>query len=188
MTYEATPGTHVNKAVEQALAAAKSAGQDLTMPFNDKQITVYHDRALAENILIARTTLGLPEVDPPFHPQTAADALARWDAGKSVFTIEMGGLGPGYEQAIQVLVFEIIRDWVGKPMPNQSDPEFKKFSDSFADASVHRIDKQMGGYSGAQVGAAKQVAYRALRDGWEKMLKSVPDDRKIQVSKHVPNL
>ena len=29
----------------------------------------------------------------------AAEQLRRWDAGDSIWTVEMGGLGPGYEQA-----------------------------------------------------------------------------------------
>lgn len=37
-------------------------------------------------------------------PETCEEALARWDAGETVFTAEMGGLGPGYEQAIQETV------------------------------------------------------------------------------------
>src|SRR5581483_2130454 len=32
----------------------------------------------------------------------AADWLARWDAGRAVWSIEMGGLGPGYEQCIHI--------------------------------------------------------------------------------------
>lgn len=188
MTYEPSAGTHIEKTVEEAWDAAKAGASDLTMPFNDKEITIYHGRSLAENIKLARLAYGLPEVDPPFHPQSAADALARWDKGETVFTIEMGGLGLGYEQAIQVLVFEMIRDNLDKPLPDQNSPEFKAFSDSFGDSTVHRIDEKMGGYSGAQVGAAKQIAYRALRDGWEKMLKSAPNDRHIQVSNKIPNL
>lgn len=125
-----------------------------------------------------------------FHPITAADALDRWDEGKTVFTIEMGGLGPGYEQAIQVLVFEIVRDYLGKEQtfPPEDSPEFADFSSKFGDETVHRINKKMGGFSGAQVGAAKQIAYRGLVMGWEAMIKSIPQDRLIQVSKSFPVL
>jgi len=39
----------------------------------------------------------------------AKDWLKRWDEGKGVWSIEMGGIGPGYEQAIQITVAEILR-------------------------------------------------------------------------------
>ena len=41
---------------------------------------------------------------------TAREQVERWDAGQSIWTLEMGGMGPGYEQAIQVLAIEITRD------------------------------------------------------------------------------
>ena len=43
------------------------------------------------------------------YPQTALDALAAWDRGEHVWTVELGGIGPGYEMAIQTLAFELIR-------------------------------------------------------------------------------
>ena len=46
---------------------------------------------------------------------TAQEQLKRWDEGRSIWTISMGGLGPSYEQAIQVLAIEIVRDQLGKP-------------------------------------------------------------------------
>lgn len=118
---------------------------------------------------------------------TAAEQLADWDAGNIIWSIEMGGLGPGYEQAIQVLAVEILRDNIGKPLP------VDKFND-WGDSTVSRIDYQkpdgtwaMGGYSGAQVGAAKHLAYRWLRDGPKACLASCSDtSRHIQVSKNFP--
>jgi hypothetical protein len=115
------------------------------------------------------------------YPITAKDALKQWDSGKSLFTVEMGGLGPSYEQAIQVLVFELIRDQLGKPLP-------KPGNTSWGDDTVSRIDKRMGGYNGAMVGGAKNLAFRALRDGWSDMLSSAPPDRLIQVQKNFPTL
>ena len=92
---------------------------------------------------------------------TAADALAAWDAGEQVWTVAMGGLGPGYEQAIQLLMFEIVRDELGKPVPTPETP-----MNSWADATVARVDPWPGcGFSGAQIEAAKWLAYRFLRDG-----------------------
>ena len=112
------------------------------------------------------------------HPRTAKDALERWDAGETVFSVELGGLGPAYEQAIQVLVFEILRDNIGKPLPAENSND----SETWADSTITRIDEQIGGASGAMVGVAKCLAYRVLKNGWEATLEEFPSDRKIQVN------
>lgn len=181
-------GRNIKRAIHEAHVIAIESKQRIEFEFNGHNISVDWLKSEPENYLAAKKVMGLPEIDIPFHPQTAKDALARWDDGKTVFTIEMGGIGPGYEQAIQCLVFEIIRGNLDTKLPPESDKTaLKSFWDTFGDADIHRVNDQYG-YSGAQVGAAKQIAYRALRDGWEKMLESAPDDRKIQVSKHFPGM
>lgn len=180
MKYEAQPGDTIDRAAEESTAIANRTNKPVAFDFNGVSLTAEANSTVEQNRLKFREALGLPSVDPPFHPQSALDALKRWDAGQLVFTIEMGGLGPGYEQAIQILVFELIRDLADKPLPKG-----KTFGD-WGDATVSRIDEGCGGFTGAQVGAAKQIAFRAIRDGWEKMLESVPEDRKIQVSKSFP--
>lgn len=123
--------------------------------------------------------------------ETAVEQVRLWDAGESVFTVEMGGLGPGYEQAIQVLAIEIMRDEMGKPLPVPGDGTYR----AWGDATVARIDYRKpdgtyacGGFSGAQAGAAKQIAYQFLRDGPEKAMADIPDDRKILVSNRWPRV
>lgn len=116
---------------------------------------------------------------------TVADVLATWDRGESIWSVEMGGLGPGYEQAIQILIVELLRDYSGKTLP---DPESKE-AESWGDDTVRRIDAQVGGYSGAQVGAAKGVAFRILKNGYHQTLESMREhdsDRLIQVSNAWP--
>ena len=113
--------------------------------------------------------------------ETAKQQIEQWDRGEGVWSIEMGGLGPGYEQAIQILAIEIMRDEINSPIPAQESWS------SWGDATVKRIDPydeetkrfKLGGFSGAQVGAAKQIAYRFLKDGPKKALESCPDDRRI---------
>ena len=70
-------------------------------------------------------------------PEHAREALARWDRGWNVFTIEMGGLGPGYEQCIHIAVFELIRDHLGEEM--SAEPEEK-----WGDMTLDRINDQLG--------------------------------------------
>lgn len=114
-------------------------------------------------------------------PESARDALARWDKGWNVFTIEMGGLGPGYEQCIHIAVFELIRDHVddGK-FPTERD-------EKWGDMTLDRVNDQLG-LSGAQAGAAKHLAYRYLQNGWKKTVEEVDSDRRIQVNKEFPHL
>lgn len=121
--------------------------------------------------------------------QDAREQLRRWDGGGSIWSIEMGGLGPGYEQAIQVLAIEIVRDNIGNPLPEKS-------LQGWADATVRRCDAKRpdgkyacGGFSGAQAGAAKSLAYLWLTIG-PAALHEKPEvqDRKIQVSNFWPHV
>ena len=186
--YEPKAGTSIDQAATEAHEAARKSGMPVSFDFNGCTLTARPDESENETRLAFRTQLGLPAVDAPFHPVTAKDALERWDKGENVFSIEMGGIGPAYEQAIQILVFEIIRDNLETQFPDPATPVANEWYRTFADATVSRIDEKMGGYSGAMVGAARQVAYRALRDGWGEMVKSIPEGRLIQVSKKFPNL
>lgn len=111
----------------------------------------------------------------------AAEQLRRWDAGDAIWSIELGGIGPGYEQAIHVLAIEIVRDYLGKPL----DPKDR----TWADDTVRRIDKDCLGFSGAQVGQAKSLAYHWLTRG-PKAVCEDPEakDRTIQVSNKWPHV
>lgn len=115
-------------------------------------------------------------------PETAADALKLWDEGRPVHTVEMGGIGPGYEQVIQIGAFEIIRALKGKKLPEEGEALNALFDDE-----MHRINREFKlGMSGAQAGASKNLAYFALKNGWRNTLNEVEDDRRILVSKHWP--
>jgi hypothetical protein len=120
------------------------------------------------------------------YPKKAEDALAKWDAGGSVFTIEMGGLGPGYEQCIQITLFEVIRAFKDKPEVIFSSDG--KYVNEEMDKALfaNPIIKKLG-LSGAQAGAAKNLAWCALMNGWRVTIESVEQGRRIQVSKHFPS-
>lgn len=109
-------------------------------------------------------------------PETAEEALKCWDAGDRLWTIEMGGLGPGYEQCIHILVFEIIRDTLAKR--TKSGPKW-------GEEAISRLNPKLG-FSGAQVGAAKSLAHLAVEKGWAKMVDSFRPDRTIQVCREFP--
>jgi hypothetical protein len=137
-------------------------------------------------------TLSEKEMEESFGPfgpaPDAREQVRRWDAGKTIWTISMGGMGPGYEQAIQILAVEITRDWLDKPLPPASIDTY-----AMADATIARIDAKQpdgsyacGGFSGAQVGAASWLAYHWLTDGPAKVHKNHPTERHIQASKFWP--
>ena len=122
---------------------------------------------------------------------TAKEAIASWDAGNTIWSIEMGGLGPGYEQAIQVCAIEILRDAIAKEEKRDTALSIEEFK-QLRYETVSRIDDSIGGATGAMVGAATNIAWRAYNDGWSGMLQKareqgIEDDRFIQVSKRFPH-
>ncbi len=102
----------------------------------------------------------------------AAELLAKWDAGEGVWSVEMGGFGPGYEQALQIAVFEVLRHLLGGGKIEDADTVLPTLS--------------YLGLSGAQWGAARGLANAFFTDGPRKTLEKFDDDRKIQVSAHFP--
>ena len=117
----------------------------------------------------------------------AAEQLRRWDAGDTIWTIEMGGMGPGYEQAIQTVAIEIVRDNLGKTLPEEED---KEANQQFGMSTLNRIDQYIG-MSGAQFGAARWLAYQWLKIGPKALQAEINlKDRHIQASRiwpRVPN-
>ena len=118
---------------------------------------------------------------------TAKEWLEMWDAGHPVWSVEMGGIGPGYEQAIQVTAAEVLRHLVA----NQID--HSKWSDTDVwKADREGIEKALFakpliealGLSGAQWGAAVNLAAIFYRRGpADALADEAVKDRKILVSK-----
>lgn len=119
----------------------------------------------------------------------AEDWLARWDSGRTCWTIEMGGLGPGYEQCIHIVCAETLRYWLATSVTEENFIEGKwqalterTREHSFANKIVNDL-----GLSGAQYGAGVSIAAHIFRKGPRAIMKD-PEvkDRKIQVSKNFP--
>lgn len=103
----------------------------------------------------------------------ATDLLARWDAGRGVWSVQMGGFGPGYEQALQIAAFEVLRYLLGGG------------SLDTADSILPSIDYL--GLSGAQWGAARGLAKAFHDNGPRWVHETYPAERHIQVSANFPS-
>mgnify|MGYP003553510956 CR=1 FL=1 len=102
----------------------------------------------------------------------ATELLAKWDADDGVWSVAMGGFGPGYEQALQIAVFEVLRYLLDGGKIEEADAVLPSLS--------------YLGLSGAQWGAARGLASAFYTDGPRKTLERFSDDRKIQVSAYFP--
>ncbi len=132
-------------------------------------------------------------------PETVDEALAAWDRGDEVQTIEMGGLGDGYEMAIQCVAFEMLRELRDNPNLRArciNPPDGSKFDGDFTDdlgKVAARLDAKdsvtgkysLGGLSGAQVGAATSMAVNLTRNGYQNARDKVPE-RMIFVRRQDP--
>jgi hypothetical protein len=97
------------------------------------------------------------------HP-TVKELLASWDAGEPVWSVELGGLGPGYEQAIQVAAIEMARDNNEIALPD-GDVERNTEWDRLCSETLRKHDDALGGLSGAQFGKSKWLAYQWCHNG-----------------------
>lgn len=102
------------------------------------------------------------------YPLTVTDALKLWDDGELLWSLEMGGLGPAYEQAIQVGIIELCRRIY--PLPVMEDDKL----DEYLEEHIHQVIKDsnggLQGLSGAQAQAIKSLAYHYCSRGWRTVL------------------
>ena len=125
------------------------------------------------------------------HHKTVQEMLAAWDNGDTIWTVECGGLGPGYEQALQIAAVEFARackDLTG--LKNHHKPSSDKFT-KCCEERLREIDNGLLGLSGAQFGAARWLAWEWCVNGGpaklqERCKQQGEEDRQIQVSKSFP--
>lgn len=140
--------------------------------------------------LFYRTYIEQKEADAiELYGANAEDWLARWDAGRSVWSISMGGFGPGYEQALQVTAVELLRELIS------SKPDASKWTDSDEwracrdnlEVVIEREPVKSLGVSGAQWGAAITLAAHLYAEGPAKLMAvNVEKARHIQIQKNFP--
>lgn len=109
---------------------------------------------------------------------TLDELIEKWDDGEEIITAEMGGLGTPYEQAIHNTAFEYLRYMLASPP--KEDEDLSEYTVKMKSAVLPNMEK---GLSGAQAGAASNVASMFFYNGYEKALSKIPDERRIRVKK-----
>jgi hypothetical protein len=120
---------------------------------------------------------------------TCEEWLRRWDEGRSVWSVVMGGLGPGYEQAIQIAAAETLRRLIDIKFDlTQTDEQWEKTWKEQVQGHLDNLPKYEAlGLSGMQLGAASNLAMMLYRRGPVKAFKDpVVKDRLILISKNFP--
>jgi hypothetical protein len=110
---------------------------------------------------------------------TTEQVIRKWKKGESVWSVSLGGIGPSYEQAIQVLLFEIVCSWANGPLIDEQGKItlfFEKHCEKVANSLT------AWGLSGAQYSSAMISAAQILKFGYSEMMNKAPQDRLIQVS------
>lgn len=118
---------------------------------------------------------------------TWQEVAQKWRKGEIVWSAELGGLGPSYEQCIQILLFEILSEWPDSAPPVAKNGEYPEDFSAHVERVVTKHDKKLG-FSGAQVGAAKETAYQFMVYGYDEMMSKLPVERRIQVQKWFPRI
>lgn len=122
--------------------------------------------------------------------KTPRDLIERWDRGETIWSVEMGGLGPGYEQALQMAMVEFLRHMVYEgrydPVPWTKKERWTEDLKSIEAAGFKNERITRLRLSGAQWGSAISLAARFFRDFPVKVMQSAPQDRKIQVCRDFP--
>lgn len=120
----------------------------------------------------------------------AAEWLKRWDANETVWSVEMGGLGPGYEQAIQITTAEILRYMIEQNLDHtQWSDQDKWIADrTEIEKWSFQTEKIKGlGLSGSQWSASLNLATNLYaRDPWVALSDSAIAERLIQVQREMP--
>lgn len=103
--------------------------------------------------------------------------LSDYDNGIIVNTVSMGGFGDGYELALQECAIEAMRNLQGIDVPEENE-KFVEILNTAVDKAANKLDDEHG-FSGAQVGAAKNIAAVFWKQTPERAIKMLPDEERI---------
>ena len=117
--------------------------------------------------------------------ETLREQIEAWDKGDTVWTVEMGGLGPGYEQALQIAAIEMGRVMIPYAPGTNREQNVALFKQVTENANIKGL-----GLSGAQHGAAQQIAFNWWTKGPAKFCEFYKSkslgDRCVMISKDWP--
>jgi hypothetical protein len=118
--------------------------------------------------------------------------LAAWDDGKMIWSLAMGGLGPGYEQAIQTMAVEFTRaalaeqfKLLGDGSEEQQEADYERLRE-LCSKTLGKFDAAIGGATGAMFSAAVWLTWRWIAAGPRALVDTAYErgdpDRVIQVN------
>jgi hypothetical protein len=119
----------------------------------------------------------------------ASDWLNRWDRGDVVWSIELGGLGPSYEQVIQIMSAEFVRHMLSMKYNSENWKDCEKWAVDFNKIESDCVLKDYAAYfgiSGAQWYSALSFATSLYSDGPRKVMAEVEKERHIQINRNFP--
>ena len=124
---------------------------------------------------------------------TAEEVLTAWDKGALVWSVAMGGMGPAYEQQIQIMAMEMMRAFSTMDVPTEkamsayTQAQTEALKGKIDDLAQGVVDQHFRGCSGAQRSAAENLAWRFVAFGPERAIESMGDNsRRILVSRNFP--
>lgn len=118
-------------------------------------------------------------------PTTVNEALELWDKGTPLMTLEMGGIGPGYEQCIHIGVFEIIRHFLkNPPLSSEAKEAYPAIDEALTKINIEK-NLQL---TGAQAGAIKSLAFHFFHYGYAATINTYKNKRGIMISRNFPSL
>jgi len=128
------------------------------------------------------------------------ELIQAWDRNECIHSIEMGGIGPGYEQAIQTGIFETIREFnhsdrltqkLKEASESRDDDQYNATLDEALRAAMDKYGRCLNGLSGAQAGAIKSAAGLIVVYGYNEAMdrargQGIERDRFIITRKEFP--
>lgn len=112
--------------------------------------------------------------------------ISDYDNGQIMQSVDMGGMGAGYEKAIQSCAVEIMRNLAGKEVPEEIE-EFREILGGSVNEAVAKLNKEFG-FSGAQAGAAQNLAaifWRKSPEGGIKSMQDIDPSRVMKIKKGI---
>jgi hypothetical protein len=116
----------------------------------------------------------------------AQEWLSRWDRGDTVWTVVLGGLGPSYDQCINIAVAEVVRALLVMKPTLEAGALSKDDGARLEEALLETL-KEVG-LSGAQFGGARGFGFQLYAQGPMKAIQLYPEDRHTMASKVWPVL